>query len=72
MEEAEGVSDRVAIMNLGKLAVIGTVAELKEKTNKADATLDDAFIFFTRGESLRERNNFRDISRSRATERNLG
>lgn len=72
MEEADEVSDRVAIMNLGKLAVAGTAAELKEKTNKTDATLDDAFIFFTGGGPILERNNFRDIRRSRATERNLG
>lgn len=72
MEEAEEVSDRVAIMNLGKMAIVGTAAELKEKTGKAGATLDDAFIFFTGGESLMQKNNFRDIRRARATERKLG
>jgi ABC-2 type transport system ATP-binding protein len=34
LEEAEESSDRVAIMNTGEIAVIGTVAELKEKTKK--------------------------------------
>jgi len=72
MEEAEEVSDRIAIMNLGKLAIIGTAAELKEKTDKTGATLDDAFIFFTSDGSLEERGNFRDIGRARATERKRG
>jgi ABC-2 type transport system ATP-binding protein len=72
MEEAEEVSDRVAIMNMGKLAVIGTVAELKEKTGKINATLDDAFIFFAGNGTLQEKGNFRDIKRARATERKLG
>ncbi len=72
MEEAEDVSDRIAIMNQGKLAVIGTVSELKKKTKKANATLDDAFIFFTGGELSEDRSNFRDIKRGRAMERKLG
>ncbi len=72
MEEAEEVSDQVAIMNLGELAIIGTAAELKSKTNKPNATLDDAFIFFTGGGSLQERSNFRDIRRARTNERKLG
>jgi ABC-2 type transport system ATP-binding protein len=72
MEEAEEVSDRIAIMNLGKLAVIGTAAELKAKTGKTGATLDDAFIFFTGGGPLQEKGNFRDIRRARTTERKLG
>jgi ABC-2 type transport system ATP-binding protein len=71
MEEADGVSDRVAIMNRGKVAVIGTVPELKEKTGKQGATLEDAFIFFT-GNKMEETGNFRDIRRTRATEKRLG
>jgi len=71
MEEADGVSDRVAIMNQGKIAVIGTVPELKTKTNKPGATLEDAFIFFT-GNTMIETGNFRDIRRARATEKRLG
>jgi ABC-2 type transport system ATP-binding protein len=71
MEEADGVSDRVAIMNQGKIAVIGTVPELKEKTKKPNATLEDAFIFFT-GNNMAETGNFRDIRRMRQTEKRLG
>ncbi|MGB7957553.1 MAG: ATP-binding cassette domain-containing protein [Minisyncoccia bacterium] len=71
MEEADGVSDRVAIMNQGKIAIIGTVPELKTKTNKPNATLEDAFIFFT-GNNMAETGNFRDIRRMRQTEKRLG
>jgi ABC-2 type transport system ATP-binding protein len=71
MEEADLVADRVAIMNRGKIAVIGTVAELKTKTGKNNATLDDAFIYFT-GNQLESSGNFREIRRARRTESRLG
>ncbi len=48
MEEADEVSDRVAVMNRGKIEAIGRVEELKAKTGKPDATLEDAFIFLHR------------------------
>jgi ABC-2 type transport system ATP-binding protein len=72
MEEADSVADRVAIINQGKIAVIGTTTELKTKTGKDNATLDDAFIYFT-GNKLDEGggNSFRDIRRARQTEKRL-
>jgi ABC-2 type transport system ATP-binding protein len=71
LEEAEASSDRVAIMNTGEIAVIGTAAELKEKTKKNNATLEDAFIFFA-GNSIETDGDFRDIRRTRKTVRRLG
>jgi ABC-2 type transport system ATP-binding protein len=71
MDEAEEMCDKVAIMNAGEIAVIGPVSELKEKTGQKDATLEDAFIFFT-GNSLQVGGNFREIRRSRQTQRRLG
>lgn len=71
MEEADEVSDRVAVMNRGKIAATGTAEELKAKTGKTDATLEDAFIFFT-GNKLQETGNFREIRRARQNERRLG
>ena len=71
MEEAEEMCDKVAIMNAGEIAVIGAVSELKEKTNKKDATLEDSFIFFT-GNSLQAGGNFREIRRTRQTQQRLG
>jgi ABC-2 type transport system ATP-binding protein len=71
MEEADGVSDRVAVMNRGKIAALGSVEELKAKTGKPDATLEEAFIFIT-GNKLQDTGNFREIRRGRKTERRLG
>ena len=42
MEEAEALSDEVAIMVDGKIKAIGTVEELKQKTETK--TLEDAFV----------------------------
>jgi ABC-2 type transport system ATP-binding protein len=71
MEEADNVSDRVAIIHLGKIVAIGTPEEIKKKTNQENATLEDAFIYFT-GASIEEHGNIREIRRARQTERRLG
>jgi ABC-2 type transport system ATP-binding protein len=71
MEEAEEVCDRVAIMHNGVISAIGSVPELKTKTGSADATLEDAFIFFT-GATLQTGGTFRDVRRARTMERKLG
>lgn len=71
MEEADSMSDSVAIMNTGKIAIIGTPEEIKAKTGTPDATLEDAFIYLT-GANLSERGSFRDTRRSRQVERRLG
>jgi ABC transporter. len=47
MEEAETICNRVAIMNRGHIAALGTPDELKAMTGKSDATLEDVFTFFT-------------------------
>jgi ABC-2 type transport system ATP-binding protein len=71
MEEAEEVADRVAIMHLGDIVALGTVDELRAQTKKDQATLEDAFIFFT-GTTMQEKGNLREIKRMRETERKLG
>jgi len=43
MEEIEELCDRVALIDRGRIAVIGTLAELKARVGP-DATLDDVFI----------------------------
>jgi ABC-2 type transport system ATP-binding protein len=45
MEEAENVSDRVAIVDHGKIIALGTPEELKKETNTE--TLENAFLYFT-------------------------
>jgi ABC-2 type transport system ATP-binding protein len=71
MDEAEDMCNRVAIMNNGKIAAIGTVEELKLKTKLHNASLDDVFIFFT-GSQLQRTGSFREIRRTRQTEKRLG
>jgi ABC-2 type transport system ATP-binding protein len=71
MEEAESFSDMVAIMNHGRIAAIGTALELKARTGKANAPLEDAFIFFA-GDAVGETGNFREIRQARQTEKRLG
>jgi ABC-2 type transport system ATP-binding protein len=71
MEEADRLCDRVAIMNHGAVAAIGTPSKLKRGIGKPDATLDDVFIHFTGG-SLDSGGNYRDTSRTRRVARRLG
>jgi len=71
MEEADAMSDRLAIMNMGKIASIGTPAEIKAMTGRQDANLEEAFIFIT-GANLKEGGSFRDVRRTRQAERRLG
>jgi ABC-2 type transport system ATP-binding protein len=42
---------KLAFLRLGKAVAIGTPAELKAATGKADATLEDAFLYFVRREN---------------------
>jgi len=54
MLEAEALSDRVAIIDHGKIAAQGTVSELKSRVkNKKNATLEDAFLAIT-GTEIRD------------------
>ena len=48
MEEAESLSDQVAVMVDGEVKACGTVAQLKELTEKD--TLEAAFIAIAEGE----------------------
>lgn len=48
MEEAEALSDRIAVMEKGRLKAVGTAKELMELTGKAN--FEDAFIELAAGE----------------------
>lgn len=51
MEEAERISERIAVIDHGRIISIGTVEELKKQTNTA--SLEDAFLALT-GSKIRE------------------
>lgn len=72
MEEADAFCDRVAIMSLGKVAVLGSPAELKASLDDPDATLDDVFIQYSGTTLEQQETSYRDISRTRRTARRLG
>ena len=69
MEEADELCNRVAIMHLGKVAAIGTPAELKATVGES-ATLDDVFVHYS-GYEVDSGGNYREVSRTRRTARML-
>lgn len=71
MEEADRLCDRVAIMHLGRIAAIGTPAELKASIGGNGATLEDVFVHYT-GNSLDSGGTYREALRERRTARRLG
>jgi ABC-type multidrug transport system ATPase subunit len=70
---AEGalLCNRVAIMHLGKVAVIGTPAELKASLNGNGKTLEDVFIHYA-GDTLESGGDYGEFRRTRLTARRLG
>jgi len=52
LEVAEGMCDRIAIMQGGRILAHGTMADLREQTESGDASLEDLFLRLTGG--LRE------------------
>jgi len=71
MEEADSLCNRVAIMHLGKVAAIGSPAELKAQVGGEATTLDDVFIHYA-GSTLDSGGGYRETSRARRTARRLG
>jgi ABC-2 type transport system ATP-binding protein len=71
MEEAEQLCDRLAIMHVGRVAVLGTPNELKASIGGNGATLDQVFVHYA-GAEMEAGGNFRETSRTRRTARRLG
>jgi ABC-2 type transport system ATP-binding protein len=74
MEEADAICDRIAIMNKGTIAAIGSPLSLKESIGEKNATLNKVFKFYAGNsfESNEHGGNFKDISRTRRVARKLG
>jgi ABC-2 type transport system ATP-binding protein len=66
MEEAEALCSRVAIMNQGKIVALDSPQALIAQVGKPDATLEDAFAYFTGG-SLESGGTFREVKNLRRT-----
>ena len=71
MEEADSLCGRVAIMHEGKIAAIGSPAELKTALGGPDVTLDEVFAHYA-GAELETGGSFREVSRTRRTARRVG
>jgi ABC-2 type transport system ATP-binding protein len=70
MDEADELCDRLAIMHLGKVAAIGTPADLKAAVGPG-ATLDDVFVHYSGG-TIQEEGSYRDVRATRRTASRLG
>jgi len=74
MEEADAICDRVAIMNLGNIAAIGSPMELKLSVGNEETSLNKVFEFYV-GKSIQSEESggkYKDVSRTRRTVRRLG
>jgi len=70
MDEADELCDHLAILHLGKVAAIGTPADLKANVGPG-ATLDDVFVHFSGG-TIQEEGSYRDVRATRRTVSRLG
>jgi ABC-2 type transport system ATP-binding protein len=74
MEEADAMCGRIAILNKGNIAAIGSPAELKLSIGAAGADLNQVFDFYAGkgSDSDESRGSFRDVSRTRRDAKRLG
>ncbi len=74
MEEADAMCNRVAILNKGNIAAIGSPAELKISIGNENANLNEVYDFYIGKliESEETTGNFKDVSRTRITAKRLG
>ena len=70
MEEAETLSDRLAILHVGRVSVVGKPAELRAGLG-ADATMDDVFAHYAGG-LIHESGAFSEVAQTRRTAHRLG
>jgi ABC-2 type transport system ATP-binding protein len=70
MEEAETLSDELAILHQGRISVVGKPAELCAGLGEGK-TMDDVFVHYAGGE-IHEGGTFREVSQTRRTARRLG
>ncbi|GMA51483.1 multidrug ABC transporter ATP-binding protein [Alicyclobacillus contaminans] len=71
MEEAESLCTRIAIMSRGRIAAVGTPAELRAQMGNPDASMDDVFAHFA-GSFEHEEGGMKHVFRSRRTARRMG
>ncbi len=70
MEEADELCDRIALMHLGRIEIIGAPGELKRQIGP-QATLDDVFAHYT-GVDIEREGGYRQAQRARRSAREHG
>jgi len=70
MDEADRLCDRVALLHRGRLAALGTPADLKAESGP-DATLEDVFARYT-ADSMEQTERYVDVSRTRTVTQRVG
>ena len=70
MEEAETLCDRLAILHVGRVSVVGKPAELRTGLG-ANATMDDVFAHYSGG-LIHEGGTFSEVAQTRRTAHRLG
>lgn len=72
MEEAQELCDRIAIMDKGRIVVIGTLKQLRQAAHKPKATMDELFVHFVKTTESDEQGGLANVKRSRRIARRLG
>ncbi len=72
MEEAQELCDRIAIMDKGRIEVMGTLKELRKKAHKPRATMDELFVHFVGPSESDEQGGLANVKRSRRIAQRLG
>jgi ABC-2 type transport system ATP-binding protein len=70
MEEAEALSDKLAILHVGRISVVGKPADLCAGIGEG-ATMDDVFEHYAGG-LIHEGGTFREVAQTRRTAHRLG
>lgn len=70
MEEAEALCDRLAILHMGRVSVIGKPAGLRAGLGE-NATMDDVFVHYAGG-LIHEGGAFHEVAQTRRTAHRLG
>jgi ABC-2 type transport system ATP-binding protein len=72
MEEAQELCDRIAIMNRGRIEVMGKLNELRKKAKMPKASMDQLFVHFVGRSESGEQGGLASVKKSRRIAQRLG
>ncbi|MDB6097231.1 MAG: multidrug transporter ATP-binding protein [Francisellaceae bacterium] len=71
MGEAEILCDKIAILHKGQIQAFDSINNLKAKMDIVDATLNDVFLYYSRG-IIEEGGQYKDVLKTRSNAKRLG